>query len=146
MRWSATERQAVLDAYNGRCAACGDVDTQTLQIDHIDPQGPTRAFNGRPMCGPCNLAKSDLFAPLALTAYPAIDTTDAKQVGEAVLASWAIREEFANEMILAHSREFEGLVRWAKSQIDDGRRVASVIKTIARTHNKRTSKKVSRAL
>lgn len=37
--YRAKERQGVIEAYGGKCASCGELDVQVLDLDHVDGSG-----------------------------------------------------------------------------------------------------------
>ena len=56
-------RQSIKDAWNNRCAYCGNppIDDESLTIDHVRPKsrgGEDRTSNVIPACQPCNQQKS----------------------------------------------------------------------------------------
>ena len=143
-KWQPATRNAVLANCNGRCVACGCADEAVLQIDHIIPAGRTTVDNGQAMCGPCNRAKDDVRAHVELTPFQPIDP--ATTVGEYLTAMNSLRASFAGHMAELRVRENAELLEWARGEIGSGRRVASVIRSIARQHNGRVAKRVARSL
>jgi hypothetical protein len=143
-KWYSQTRNAILANCNERCVACGCADEAVLEMDHIVPAGPTTVANGQAMCGPCNRAKADVVHAPALTAYPQIDRT--MTVAEYLAEIAENRQAWRTEMDELRKTELVSLVGWARSEIGDGRRIASVIRSIARRINVRTSKQVARSL
>ena len=143
-KWQSETRQAVLNNDNHRCVACGCADVAVLQIDHIVPAGPTTVENGQAMCGPCNRAKADVAGMLELDPFDPIDLTGT--VGEYFHSTTTLRESFAGHMADMGRRQDAGLLDWARAEIGGGRRVASVIRSIAGKHNRRVAQRVARAL
>lgn len=143
-KWQPETRNAILANCNGRCVACGCADEAVLQIDHIIPAGPTTVGNGQAMCGPCNRAKADVRSHVELAAFQPIDP--ASTMGEYLTAMTSLRASFAGHMADLRQQEDADLLDWARAEIGRGRRVASVIRTLARTHNGRVSKRVARSL
>lgn len=143
-KWQPATRNAVLANCNGRCVACGCADEAVLQIDHIIPAGRTTVDNGQAMCGPCNRAKDDVRAHVELTPFQPIDP--AATVGEYLAAMTSLRASFAGHMADLRRQEDADLLDWARGEIGNGRRVASVIRSVARKHNGRVAKRVARSL
>ena len=143
-KWSTKMRNAILANDNGRCVACGCADIAVLEIDHIIPAGPTTVENGQALCGPCNRAKADVYGLLELEPFKPmpLNTTVGNYLGNLKTR----RAKFAADMMELRRQEDAGLLEWARAEIGDGRRVASVIRSIAGKHNQRVARRVSRAL
>lgn len=54
------EWQELLEAYDGRCAYCGDEATQKDHVHPIARDGSDDIGNIAPACGPCNMSKGVL--------------------------------------------------------------------------------------
>ena len=140
-------RPEVMAVANGRCTYCGNPDTRELECDHIDPNGPTNATSLQAGCSTCNRVKADVDSVGRRKPFPAIDRTDAVEVGMAMIESWANRERFAREMGTAYDEMIDRWEEWARKEIDTkGRRKSSVLTSIETKQNKRTSGKIAKRL
>jgi len=139
-------RETVMAIANGRCTYCGNPETADLECDHINPNGPTSYANLQAGCPTCNRAKSDVDSVGRREPFPAIDRTDPVAVGTASIESWSIRPQFADEMAVAYDEMIDRWEAWARAEIASGRRVASVLRSIATRHNGRTRDKVDKRI
>ena len=143
-KWQPETRNAILANDNGRCVACGCADEAVLEMDHIVPAGPTTVENGQAMCGPCNRAKADVQGLVELEPFEPIDP--AQTMGDYLAAMTTRRAMFAGRMADMRRQQDSDLLDWARAEIGNGRRVASVIRSVARTHNGRVANRVARSL
>ena len=143
-KWQPETRAAIIANDNGRCVGCGCADVAVLEMDHIIPAGPTTVENGQAMCGPCNRAKADVSGLVEMEPFETVDLS--ATVGEYFAATDSMRETFAGHMADVRRHQDAVLLNWARAEIGGGRRVASVIRSIAAKHNTRVAKRVSRAL
>ena len=143
-KWQPETRNAILANDNGRCVACGCADEAVLEMDHIVPAGETTVANGQAMCGPCNRAKADVYGLVELEPFQPIDP--AQTMGEYLAETTSLRAMFAGEMADLRRQQDSDLLDWARAEIGSGRRVASVIRSIAGKHNQRVAKRVARSL
>lgn len=139
-------REMVMAIANGRCTYCGNPETASLECDHINPNGPTNYGNLQAGCPTCNRGKSDVDSVGRREPFPAIDRTDPVAVGTAMIESWKLRTQFADEMAVAHAEMIDRWTAYARTEIANGRRVAAVLQSIATRHNERTKKKVAKRL
>ena len=139
-------RETVMAIANGRCTYCGNPETASLECDHIKPNGATSYTNLQAGCPTCNRAKSDVDSVGRRDPFPAIDRTDAVEVGMAMIESWANRQQFDDEMVVAYAEMIDRWEAYARTEIGKGRRITNVLRSIATRHNERTKKKVARRL
>lgn len=96
------------------------------------------------MCGPCNRAKADVRMSVELKPFDVIDRS--QPLGDHLDKTDNRRIAFARKMAQLRLSEDAALLEWARAEIGSGRRIASVIRSIAREHNDRIAKRVSRSL
>ena len=143
-KWQPETRNAIINNCNGRCVGCGCADVAVLEIDHVIPAGPTTVQNGQALCGPCNRAKADVHGAGRLDVFKPMPV---KVTVENYLASLTTRRaKFAADMSELRRQEDSELLEWARREIGNGRRVASVIRSIAGKHNGRVARRVARSL